>query len=87
LNFAPNHIVPNYIVNAIRDREILDEIQKSSVNDLRKFIDLISTPKTLEIQENIEIENDGTKEITFTKNEETTNMNSPEPKEILHHSE
>jgi hypothetical protein len=47
------------IVNAIRDGEISDEIQESSVNDLGKFIDLISTPKTLEIQENIEIENDG----------------------------
>jgi preprotein translocase subunit SecD len=68
------------IVNAIRDGEISDEIQESSVNDLGKFIDLISTPKTLEIQENIEIENDGANEPTFTENEET-NMNSPEPRD------
>jgi predicted nucleotide-binding protein (sugar kinase/HSP70/actin superfamily) len=66
------------IVNPIRDGEISDEIQESSVDELGKFIDLISTPKTLEIQENIEIENDGANEPTFTENEDTTNMNSPE---------
>ena len=68
------------IVNPIRDGEISDEIQESSVDELGKFIDLISTPKTLEIQENIEIENDGANEPTFTENEDTTNMNSPEPR-------
>jgi hypothetical protein len=43
------------IVNAIRDGEISDEIQESSVNDLGMFIDPISTANTLEIQENFEI--------------------------------
>jgi hypothetical protein len=59
------------IVNEICDGEISDEIQEPSVNDLGTFIDLISNPKPLEIQENIEIENDGVNEPTFTENEET----------------
>lgn len=64
------------IVNTLSDEELS---QKLAIDNIDKFTDLISTPKSLQIQENIyKIGNDNMNNFTVTMNEEiqTLNVNS-----------